>query len=1054
MAPNLRKRSRPSEQLVNGTNGSSTTEKKRQKKNTRQDPPQASKSDGELHTVFDLIEARANDPDVGDKPILYYPSAGTEYVGYSPKELYQLASKAATYYSAFIPPRTSSEDPTLVVALLGRSTLDYFITLLGISRLGHGLLFLSPRISEEAHVSLVRGSAATHLLVDAGFQDMSARISHHLPHLQTGTIASQPEYTALSPYVPSKNLDPTKQSQNLAWIIHSSGSTSLPKPIRSTHSSALGNFKSAFNLASFVTLPLFHAQGIGWVFRGIMNKKPVYLYPAELPLTTSHLVKTLREHPDIQILLAVPYTCRLLAESEEGVELCKRLEVLFSGGAMCPKPIGDKLTRAGVNLVSHFGSTETGQLMNSFRPQSEILEWDWLRPLENAVPFFRWELYDEEKNVFELVIEEGWPAKVATNRDDGAYATSDLWERHPEWPRVNRWRYFARMDDTVVLVNGEKANPVLFEQAACENPSVQEAIVFGNERESLGMFVIPADSAEDADEVREDMWPAIERANMVMPAHAQLERSMVKVLGPQDVQRIPRTDKGNIIRAAFYRDFASLVDAAYEEHISSAEKVILEREELLSFLRSEINASLSGDRLSRLDDDTDLFSLGIDSLQASRIRSAVLKRGIDTGETTIGESFVFEFPSITAMADELIRMQQGGPTTARLSVEDRMQALIDKYTSGFDSRRETRNPHAANSVVVTGVTGSLGAHVLSQVSFRDDIAKVFCLVRARSDDQAYIRTQRSLIERRLDVDRNKMCVYACDFSKPTLGLSSKTYEDVTHGLKSIIHCAWNVNFNIGLDSFEHDCIIGLKHLINLGLRSQTKNSAEFVFCSSISAAGNANEREIPEDLPKSLTAAQRTGYAQSKLVAEHICMAAAKASGMAAKILRIGQVAGDTKFGIWNASEAVPMILKSALTIGSLPMLDEWHSWLPVDVVATVISEIAFTRPGESGVFNVVNPTSFHWTWDLLLLLREIGVHFNVEDRKKWLQRLQSMPDPVRNPPYRLIDFFEAKYGEERLAPTAVFATGRAQAASPAMKDLLALDRHMACMAVQRIMGS
>jgi thioester reductase-like protein len=203
-----------------------------------------------------------------------------------------------------------------------------------------------------------------------------------------------------------------------------------------------------------------------------------------------------------------------------------------------------------------------------------------------------------------------------------------------------------------------------------------------------------------------------------------------------------------------------------------------------------------------------------------------------------------------------------------------------------------------------------------------------------------------------------------------------------------------------------------------------------------------------------LTAAQRTGYAQSKLVAEHICVAAAKATGLAAKVLRIGQVVGDTKFGIWNASEAVPMILKSASTIGSLPMLDEWHSWLPVDVVATVILGIAFVKPGESGVFNVVNSKSFHWTWDLLLLLREVGVHFQVKGRREWLRRLRSVPDPVSNPPYRLIDFFEVKYGKETLAPTPVFATGRAQAASPAMKDLQALDRHMAHMAVQRIMGS
>lgn len=1047
MAPNLRKRSRPTEQLINGITGSPPTKKKRQKNTSQQDSPQSQKadlkSDGELHTVFDLIEARANDPEVGGKSILYYPSTGTEYVGYSPKDLCELASKAATYYGQVIPPRTSSEDPPSVVALLGRPTLEYFITLLGIGRLGHAILFLSPRISEEAHVSLLKVSKATHLLVDTGFQEMSTKIQRHLPHLQTGTVASHSKYTMISPYTPSADLDPTEESKKLAWIIHSSGSTSLPKPIRSTHATALGNFKSAFNVVSFVTLPLFHAQGIGWVFRGIMNKKPVYLYPAELPLTTSHLVKTLREHPDIRILLAVPYTCRLLADSDEGVALCKRLEVLFSGGAICPKPIGDKLVQGGVNLVSHFGSTETGQLMNSFRPKEEILEWDWLRPLDSALPYVRWEPYDKKSHSFELVIEEGWPAKSASNRKDGAYATSDLWERHPGWPRVDKWRYLARKDDTITLVNGEKANPVLFEQAACESPLVREAVVFGNERERVGMLIIPADSTTEQAGILEDVWPAIERANMVMPAHAQLERNMIRVLSPEDVQRIPRTDKGNIIRAAFYRDFASVIDVVYKAQVSSIEKVVLEREELLSFLRSEIKYSLSADRQIKLEDDMDLFSLGVDSLQASRIRSAILKKGIDTGGSTIGESFVFEFSSVTAMADELLRMQSGAPNITKLAVEDRMQTLIDKYGSHFEKHRQVYHPNSADTIIITGATGSLGAHLLSQASNKEDIRRVFCLVRASSDDEAVKRVQKSLKERRVNADWDKIRIYASDFGEAQLGLSSAVYEAVAHNLHSIIHCAWNVNFNLNLESFEHDCIRGLKNLIDLCLRSQTTMPAEFVFCSSISAAANDSGREIPEDLPKSLTAAQRTGYAQSKLVAEHICVAATKATGIAVKVLRIGQVAGDTKFGIWNTSEAVPMMIKSATTVGSLPVLDEWHSWLPVDVVANVTLDLGFTKPGESGVFNIINPKSFHWTWDLLLLLRELGVQFDVEERREWLRKLRSVPDPVKNPPYRLIEFFEAKYGSDTRARAPIYATEKAQAASSALKDLSALDRHM-----------
>ena len=1051
MAPNLRKRSRPIDHGANGRNASSPKNKKRVK-TVYQSAPAPKESAECLHVVFDLIEARANDPDVKDRPILYYPSSSTKYIGYSPSDIYHLVNKAATYYSDVIPPRTSSNDAPKVVALLGRSTLEYFITLLSISRLGHALLFLSPRISEEAHISLINVTKACCLLVDDVSQEMSTKLQHQLPHIQIGRIASRFEYANLPNFVRSGSLDLAKESQKLAWIIHSSGSTSLPKPTWISHSSALGNFKSTFDLVSFVTLPLFHAQGIGWVFRGITNKKAVYLYPGESPLTATNLVKALREHSDIQILLAVPYACRLLANSAEGVELCKRLDVVFSGGAICPKPIGDKLVEAGVNLVSHFGSTETGQLMNSFRPKSEFQDWDWLQPLESALPFIRWEPYDEEHSIFELVVLEGWPAKVTSNRDDGAYATADLWQRHPDYPEVNKWRYYARKDDTIVLVNGEKANPIAFEQLSAASSLVQEAIVFGSEKAKLGIFVIPNNSDANEDEVVRDVWRAIEKGNISMPAHAQLDRDMIKLLSPNEAERIRRTDKGNIIRSAFYREFASDIDAAYEDAAKSVEKITLSRTELVSFLKSEIFSSLSIEQQSKLDESVDLFSLGMDSLQATRVRSAILKRGIDTGEDVIGENVVFEFPSIAALADELIRMRKGGASTTLYSVEKRMQAMIDNYSSNFVEHRPVDGANATSTIVITGATGSLGAHIVSQISFRDDVEQVVCLVRASSNEDAFGRVQASLKERKVEAYWEKITAYSSDFGDESLGLPVEIYEAIASNLRCIIHCAWAVNFNMNLESFENGNIQGTRNLIDLCLRSRTSKPAEFVFCSSISAAANENAREVLEDIPSSLESAQRTGYAQSKLVAEHICQAASKATSISCKVLRIGQVVGDTKFGIWNKNEAVPMMMKSALTVGSLPMLEEWCSWLPVDTVASIVLDIAFANCQESGVFNIVNPKIFHWTWDLLLLLREMGVDFKAEHPWEWLKRLRSAPDAVKNPPYKLIDFFESKYGKDTPRKATVYATEQTESVSPRLKHLLALDRKMLYQAVKYIL--
>ena len=374
--------------------------------------------DEEPKTINDLIRLRAQE-DCSDEPIVAYPSSGTNYVHYTPKQLDIFAERAASHYSAFIPQRTSSSDPVHVVGLLGPSNLEYLITLLAITRLGHTVLFLSTRISEEAYVSLLNSTKATTLLVDNAFQSMGKKIQGQCP-VSVQPVCSRVDYDGSEPTtsLPKAYLDSNIEKSNIAWIIHSSGSTGLPKPIYQTHAGNLRNYANNFGLRGYITLPLFHAHGISCLFRAIHSRKLIYIYNADLPLTAPHLVATLKSH-DIQILYAVPYALKLLAESEEGVKLLASLHLVMFGGSACPKPIGDKLTAQGVLLVSHYGTTETGQLMTSFRDRADR-DWDFVRPADNLKPFLRWEEQAAGSGIYELVILKGWPSLVASNRPDYA----------------------------------------------------------------------------------------------------------------------------------------------------------------------------------------------------------------------------------------------------------------------------------------------------------------------------------------------------------------------------------------------------------------------------------------------------------------------------------------------------------------------------------------------------------------------------------------------------------------------------------------------------------
>lgn len=369
----------------------------------------------------------------------------------------------------------------------------------------------------------------------------------------------------------------------------------------------------------------------------------------------------------------MPYALKLLAESSRGIELLRALEIVMFGGSACPKPIGDKLVEGGVHLISHYGTTETGQLMTSFRERCDKA-WDFVRVAPNLKPFIRWEL--RGPNIFELVILEGWPSKVATNRDDGSYATKDLFEPHTTIPHA--WRYYARLDDTLVLDNGEKANPLLMEGVAREHRLVAEAIVFGENRPRLGIFIIPTVTAQDVskEQLVDALCPAIEKANDSVPASGRLSRDMIHGLASDAPLR--KTDKGTVIRAAFYRDYKDTIDAVYIEDEGNG-TLQLEGSELVEFLRNATLEVLALRDSSILIESTDLFSFGMDSLQASALRRKIVTE-VDVGPSKLSQNFVFENPSLEKMATELARARSRGPVTDNISTEDRMTALIERHS--------------------------------------------------------------------------------------------------------------------------------------------------------------------------------------------------------------------------------------------------------------------------------------------------------------------------------------------------------------------------------------
>lgn len=193
-------------------------------------------------TIDELMRLRAFQQP--NEPILAYPIHDRDYVEYTYRELDVFAFRVAQDYALRTRQRQSPKEKERVVALLGPSNLDYLISTLALTKLGFTVLFLSTRLSDAAYLSLLQNTQCSDLFIHKSFSKTAGRIQETMADLSVHAIAQSSSYGFSIPETNhstclASHLDPENESNKICWIIHSSGSTGLPKPILQTHSAAL-----------------------------------------------------------------------------------------------------------------------------------------------------------------------------------------------------------------------------------------------------------------------------------------------------------------------------------------------------------------------------------------------------------------------------------------------------------------------------------------------------------------------------------------------------------------------------------------------------------------------------------------------------------------------------------------------------------------------------------------------------------------------------------------------------------------------------------------------
>lgn len=254
----------------------------------------------------------------------------------------------------------------------------------------------------------------------------------------------------------------------------------------------------------------------------------------------------------------------------------------------------------------------------------------------------------------------------------------------------------------------------------------------------------------------------------------------------------------------------------------------------------------------------------------------------------------------------------------------------------------------------------------------------------------------------------RIIAYPSNLTHAQLGLQVAQYNALRTQLTVVIHCAWTMNYDMQLTSFEH-LISDSSNLITRCVNSTLKTPTLFNFTSSISAAPALPDESIQEALnTNSMTLIGTSGYAQSKYVVEQLC--ANTAGKIFSRIHGLGYLVGDRTNEIWHRDEEYPLILRSLEKIMLLPSRPlERVSWLPVDDAAEACIQLMFLDADKfdsPAVFNVAHPQVISWDDRVLAGVATADHEFKTCRSRGWAAALRA-----KDPAYKLLGYLESVYG-------------------------------------------
>ncbi len=394
--------------------------------------------------------------------------------------------------------------------------------------------------------------------------------------------------------------------------------------------------------------------------------------------------------------------------------------------------------------------------------------------------------------------------------------------------------------------------------------------------------------------------------------------------------------------------------------------------------------------------DDNFFEIGGTSLSASNVVMQLKSAGFSLEYQDIFDNQTAE--ELAEFLDSKMGIAKSSEQAdADMIQQDEVVAEVLKYNAMEYAAEVERKP--LGNVVLTGVTGFLGIHILKEL-LDTETGHIYCILRKSSYDDVLTRLKAMLVyyfeEEFTSSFGSRITLIEGDITDNNL---HSLFTDIQ--FDTLINCAACVKHYANDNSIEFVNVHGVENLISL---CQTKG-AKMIQISTTSVPGVHTEETYKINLKMRedklfVVDDMNNQYCQSKYRAELLMIDAIK-NGMRGKIIRVGNLMGrysDGEFQTNMHTNAFLNALRGFVAIGKCPISHSTDpmNFSPIDCTAKAVVLLA----GTNDKFTAFHADS-RWTFDemkLINIVNSCGIPvIPVKDEEYYADFYRMMADEKQN---------------------------------------------------------